>query len=454
MTKTKTKSLNIAKLLAILCPLVYFASYLTRKDYSIVLEAIIQSEHIGKDVAGFVETLSLISYGAGQVISGILGDRFKPQKMITTGLAATVAINIAMPFCPSSLRAVVWFLNGFAQSMLWPPMVRILAATMDKRMYDDTCVNTNIAGISGTVLIYLSSSLLWIGAFKDWRLTFFADAAISAVILAVWIVSFRKIDPDGSLFKIEKKKEFLQSHRIHIYRPKAKKATGKKKSVKKNKKRIAAMYAVNLSDSANNKTKLSIKLLLGSGFIFIALGIILQGMLRDGITDWVPSFIADTFNLQSDKAILKSVALPILGVISLKIIGFINNKFVKEEVRAAGVTFAVGTACCAALLALYTKNQYVTLFASSVIVGTMHAVNLFLVSIVPSKFAKYGLVSTMSGIINSLTYVGSAAAIYGFGFISEHFGWNACVISWVVVAALGTISCFIAVPAWKKFKAR
>ncbi len=422
MTKTKTKSVNIAKLLAILCPLVYFASYLTRKDYSIVLEAIIQSEHIGKDVAGFVETLSLISYGAGQVISGILGDRFKPQKMISAGLAATAALNVAMPFCPSSFRAVVWFLNGFAQSMLWPPMVRILAATMDKRMYDDTCVNTNIAGISGTVLIYLSSSLLWIGVFDNWKLTFFADAAISAVILAVWIVSFRKIDPDGTLFGKEPKD------------------------------RISAQ--VSEIPAKTEKPRLSPRLLFGSGFVFIALGIILQGMLRDGITDWVPSFIANTFSLQSDKAILKSVALPILGVVSLKIIGFINNKFVKEEVRAAGVTFAVGTACCAALLALYTKNQYVTLFASSVIVGTMHAVNLFLVSIVPSKFAKYGLVSTMSGIINSLTYVGSAAAIYGFGFISEHFGWNACVISWVVVAALGTVSCFIAVPAWKKFKAK
>ena len=422
LSKTKPNTIDIAKILSILCPLVYFASYLTRKDYSIVLEAIIQSEHITKDAAGFVETLSLISYGAGQVVSGILGDRFRPQRLITTGLAATIVLNMAMPFCPSSIRAVVWFLNGFAQSLLWPPMVRIMAATMNKKQYDDTCVNTNIAGISGTVLIYLLSSLVWIRIFNSWKLTFLADAGIAAVILAVWLIGFRQMDPEGKLFAKERDQKQIRNEK---------------------------------TETSETKTKLSLKLLLGSGFIFIALGIILQGMLRDGITDWVPSFIADTFQLQSDKAILKSVALPILGVVSLKIIGFINNKFVKEEVRAAGVTFAVGTACCCLLLAVYTQNQYVTLFTSAVIVGTMHAVNLFLVSIVPSKFAKYGLVSTMSGIINSLTYVGSAAAIYGFGFISEHFGgWNACVISWCVIAALGTLVCFIAVPAWKKFKAK
>ena len=147
LSKTKSNTIDIAKLLSILCPLVYFASYLTRKDYSIVLEAIIQSEQITKDAAGFVETLSLISYGAGQVISGILGDRFRPQRLITTGLAATIVLNVAMPFCPSSIRAVVWFLNGFAQSLLWPPMVRIMAATMNKKQYDDTCVNTHTSAV-------------------------------------------------------------------------------------------------------------------------------------------------------------------------------------------------------------------------------------------------------------------------------------------------------------------
>lgn len=415
--KTKTSGqIDIVKLLSFLCPLVYFASYLTRKDYSIVLEAIIQSEGITKDIAGLVETLSLISYGAGQVISGILGDRFKPQKMIATGLAATTVFNLVMPFCPNSyLRAAVWFLNGFAQSMLWPPMVRIMAAVMDQKHYNDTCVNTNIAGISGTIFIYLTSSLLWI-RFFTWKYTFFASAAITAAILAVWVTGMRKIEKNASLF------------------------SGRRESAAK-------------ADENTDKPKLTLKLLLGSGFLFIALGIILQGMLRDGITDWVPSFIANTFHLQSGNAILKSVLLPVLGVISLKIIGFINNKIVKEEVRGAGFTFLIGTLGCCLLLTLYAQNQYITLFTSSVIVGTMHGVNLFLVSIVPSKFAKYGMVSTMSGIINSLTYVGSAAAIYGFGAISEHFGWSACVIAWCVVAALGTLACFIAVNPWKKFKA-
>lgn len=82
----------------------------------------------------------------------------------------------------------------------------------------------------------------------------------------------------------------------------------------------------------------------------------------------------------------------------------------------------------------------------------MHAVNLFLVSILPNRFRKYNIVSTMSGIINALTYVGSALAIYGFGYLSETFGWGACVFSWIVIAALGAHISFLAIKRWQAFK--
>ncbi len=410
MNRPKTASSDIVKLLAILCPMVYFASYLTRKDYSIVMEAIIQSEGISKNAAGFVETLSVISYGAGQVISGFLGDRIKPHHMIATGLSVTILINFAMPFSPASLRAALWFVNGFAQSMLWPPLLRILTTLMDSKTYEDTAVNTNIAGIFSTILIYLSSSLLWIGIFHNWKLTFLMDAAVALVVLLFWLFSMKKIDAALSAGE--------ESHR----------------------------------EEKHESPLLSGRFLFTSGFFLIALGIILQGMLRDGITDWVPSFIANTFDLPSGSAIFKSVVLPLIGVISLKVTGEINRRFVKEEVRAAGWIFILGAALCLLLFGIYTRNQYITLFTASFIVGCMHAVNLFLVSILPNRFAKYGIVSTMSGIINSLTYVGSALAIYGFGFISEKFGWSACVLSWIIIASLGALVCFLAIPSWQRFK--
>ena len=415
LQKKNTGAQYAVKLLGVLCPLVYFASYLTRKDYSIVLQAIIESEGLAKAVAGQVESLAVISYGAGQIVSGVLGDRFKPQRLIMGGLGVTVVCNLLMPFTPAGWRVAVWFVNGFAQSMLWPPLVRIMAAVMDEKQYNTVSANTNVAGLSGTVFIYLSSSLLWLRFFNSWKLTFFVSAGIAAVILVLWIFGFGKLKNVEAL-RFERKE-------------------------KQEKKRAAG--------------KLNVKMLLGSGFLLIALGIIAQGALRDGITDWVPTFISENFPQSSDKAILKSVVLPVIGVISMKLVGIAANRIVREEVRGAGVTFVGAAVLCVCLVLFYSRNEYVTLGISALIVGAMHAINFFLICIVPARFEKYGVVATMSGIINSLTYVGASAGVYLFGRIADNasLGWNAVLVSWAVIAAVGTLACFLAVRPWKLFKA-
>ena len=416
LQKTNTGAEYAVKLLSVLCPLVYFASYLTRKDYSIVLQAIIENEGLTKAAAGQVESLAVISYGAGQIVSGILGDRFKPQRLIMGGLGVTVVCNLLMPFTPAGWRVAVWFVNGFAQSMLWPPLVRIMAAVMNEKQYNDVAANTNVAGLSGTVFIYLSSSLIWLRYFNSWKLTFFTSAGLAAVILVLWIFGFGRL----------KNVEALRFER---------KAAQEKKR--------------------GGEGKLSVKMLLGSGFLLIALGIIAQGALRDGITDWVPTFISENFPQTSDKAILKSVVLPVIGVISMKLVGIAANKIVREEVRGAGVTFVGAAVLCVCLALFYTGNEYVTLGISALIVGAMHAINFFLICVVPARFEKYGVVSTMSGIINSLTFVGASAGVYLFGKIADtpSLGWNAVLVSWAVIAVVGTLACFLAIRPWKLFKA-
>ena len=426
LQKKNTAADSVVRLLSILCPLVYFASYLTRKDYSIVMQAIIENEGLLKAQVGQVESLAVISYGAGQIISGILGDRFKPQRLIMGGLAVTVVSNVLMPLTPANLRVIVWFVNGFAQSMLWPPLVRIMAAVMNDKQYNTVSANTNVAGLSGTIFIYLTSSLLWLRLFDSWQLTFYSSAALAAVILVLWILGFRKMK-DVEALRFDKKK------------------TAPKDDL---------LTADDTSEPGGKKGKLTLKMLLGSGFILIAVGIIAQGALRDGITDWVPTFISNTFSQSSDKAILKSVVLPIIGVISMKIVGISANKWVRNEVTGAGVTFVGSTVLCVCLALFYSHNEYVTLGVSALIVGTMHAINFFLICVVPAKFEKYGIVSTMSGIINSLTYVGASAGVYLFGKIADNetLGWNAVLISWAVIAAVGTAACFLAMRPWKKFK--
>ena len=76
-----------------LCCMVYFMSYLTRMNYSACLAEIQLSLSVSKSAASLPVTGCFITYGAGQLLFGFLGDRFLPRKMIFTGVAGSSACN-------------------------------------------------------------------------------------------------------------------------------------------------------------------------------------------------------------------------------------------------------------------------------------------------------------------------------------------------------------------------
>ena len=92
-----------------------------------------------------------------------------------------------------------------------------------------------------------------------------------------------------------------------------------------------------------------------------------------------------------------------------------------------------------------------TIIVMALMAGSMHGVNLMLISRVPQRYVRYGKVSTVSGIVNSFTYVGSAASTYGFPLIKDSFGWNTVLILWACIAIFGTLFCALSHVKWKKF---
>ena len=87
---------------------------------------------------------------------------------------------------------------------------------------------------------------------------------------------------------------------------------------------------------------------------------------------------------------------------------------------------------------------------SALLTGCMHGVNLMLITQVPKRYKKYGNISTMSGLVNACTYIGSAIASYGIAYVSENFGYKITVLLWFFVALIGTLSCIIAIKRWRK----
>lgn len=400
-----------AKMIALMCTMVYFASYLTRINFAVMMVKICAEMNALKTELAVVVTGLTIVYGAGQVISGIIGDKIKPQYMLTAGLTVASLCNIAMFFCGTiPAMTVVWCINGFAQSMLWPPIVRIMSTYLLDHEYSYAAVRVSWGSSIATIILYTCCPLLL--KVMSWRSIMLICAGVCAVIMITWTV----LNP-----------RFLHS--------------------------AVASSNDKETDSASVQN-VPVPKFAYLPIALIMLGIILQGTLRDGVTNWMPNYLHETFGIAEEESIISTVVQAVFSILSFWCFDFLHRKLFKNEVFCAAVIFG-GSSVCAALLYfanILSSSAAVSLVLMAVIIACMHGINLMLISIVPKRFRRSGKVATYSGILNAFTYIGAALATYGFAAIAENYGWNLTILTWIIIAALGLVVCLIAAPMWKKFR--
>ena len=150
----RIESPKVARLLFLLCWFAYFTSYIGRLNYSSAMTAMIQEAVLTKSQAGFISMVYFFAYGIGQFCNGMLGDRFHPGKMIFTGLAIAAGANLCMGFVSGfGAMAVVWGINGYAQAMIWPPVIRIFAEMVSREQKMKFCVNIVSSQVVGTLAL-------------------------------------------------------------------------------------------------------------------------------------------------------------------------------------------------------------------------------------------------------------------------------------------------------------
>ena len=418
MTKRLTSEKEM-RFLCFLCCLAYFMSYLTRLNYAACMVELQSALGIGKSIAGLPVTMCFLSYGVGQLVCGFLGDRFSPQKMIFGGLAGASACNLAVALFPRmSVIVPVWCLNGFFQSMLWPPMVRIMAEMLDDRWYRLSCVLVSMASSAATIAIYVLTPVCI--RVSGWKAVFIAPAVLGTAAAFFWLVKTLGL---GS---------------------RAEKAEGADGQ------RTESGTAEAGQQSVGRASFSFPRLFAEAPLIFILLAIVLQGTLRDGITTWMPVYMSETFGMSNSSSILSAAALPVFAVFSTLFASFLLSR-IKSEVSTAALLFGAGALSGGLMLMAFDSAPAVCILMMTLITGCMHGINLMLISRVPGHFAGFGKVSTVSGILNAATYVGSSLSTYGFGAVAEGSGWKAVVGLWIAVGILGLASMLCARGKWRRF---
>lgn len=373
---------------------IYVVSYITRLSYSSVIVEMVSATGLSKTKISIAVTASFFAYAIGQLVSGVLGDKIHPKKLITGGLAFASVTNLLIAFCTSPVAlAVIWGINGAAQAFLWPPMIRLMTFHLTEDGYRRATTVVAYGSSVGTVAIYLAAPAV-LTATGDYRSVFIFSAMVGLIALPIWLM----LCPSD---KIE-----------------AKKPTG------------------------NEKKAGVLSIIFTPMMLLILLSIALQGFIRDGISTWMPTFVSESFNIGSNISILSGVVLPIFAIICIRCAELVCSKWLRSPLACAAFFFTVSAVSCTVLITAGKLNPILSVVCLGAVCGSINGVNYALISILPGHFAASGYVSSISGVLNACTYVGSTISSFGTAALSEGGGWYAAELLWLICASLGVVICF------------
>ncbi|MBS5063175.1 MAG: MFS transporter [Hungatella hathewayi] len=460
----KIKEESTIRLLFGACWCVYFSTYLGRLNYSACLNEIILSEGFDKSQGGLIGTCFFLAYGVGQLLSGFLGDRLPPKKLVFTGMAVSALANLGMAVfrSPEAMMAC-WCVNGLFQALVWSPMIRLLYdyLTTERRM--KSCLWLNSTVPLGTMTAY-GLSALFLKITGNWRTMFVMPFVVLLALAFLWLIAMGRVERQA---EVENRGAEKRGPTTAGGPETMGMASGETEAMETGDGMSVGTDAVKMHGTgkpAGGKSSGSgigtreasetgwLGLLCQSGFLFLMFALVVQGALKDGVTTWIPTYISETYGLSGILSITGTMIIPVFNLLGVCLASVVNQRWFREEVRTASAFFGV---CAVSLLVLWLgsgRSMVLSFLMLAVSTTAMMAVNTMLIAVLPSYFGVMGKASSMSGILNSSVYIGGAVSTYGIGLLSGLVGWNRTIFLWLLCAVAAGIICFLVSRVWVKFR--
>ena len=414
------EQLKKSNFLFALCFLAYTFSYFGRYNYSTCLASMTAAGLLDTEFGGIISSAYLIFYGAGQFINGRLGVKVSPKLMVAIGLLGAGTANILMGSMSNKyVFLLVWAANGFFNSMLWSPIIRVFTDWMTQTQRLRAGANISLTIPVGMTLSYVISSFML--KIADWRGVFIACGSLLCIGGGIWIFGISLIKP----------------------------------YIKTMSERNAALISESLDKlkvSDQKKTSLTPKIFFGTGLVFIAIVALFNGSLKDAVLSWAPTYLQDTYAFSDASASLVSTLLPLFSVAGPYVAIFLDKKIFKNEVATSGVMF---TAAALSLIGVVLLKGSLPLLAVTLLACSMccmWAVNTMILTFVPYRYGGLGISSAVTGTLNCMAYIAASSCTTVYGSMAKTQSWQSTVLLWTAFAIGGAVICFVLSGLWKKFR--
>lgn len=380
-----------------LCWLVYTCSYIGKVNYAANINQVMAFYNVDHSAAGLVSTFFFFAYGVGQIVHGLLCKKYNIKWVVLASLTISAMVNLIVGITTNfTLIKFLWMLNGFAMSVLWPCLIRLLSETLAKKeMSRATLVMGTTVGI-GTFFVYATSA-----AFVriNFRFSFYTATAVFVVVAILWVLF--------SSLLIKKASE-----------------EGEREDALSNAGAVAGSNSFNKS------------LILLSIVVLCFYGVA-TNLIKDGLTTWVPSILKEEYKLDDSLSIILTLALPIVAIFGNAFAVSINKKIPDYVLQCAVTFFCAGLITVGIIFGMQSQQLVLTLIGFVVVCLLASSCNSVITSIFPLYMKGKVNSGRIAGILNGFCYVGSTISSYGLGWIADNHGW--LPVFWVLCAVCGVV---------------
>jgi OPA family glycerol-3-phosphate transporter-like MFS transporter len=362
--------------LVILSWLVYVLAYSGRVNLSIAIPWIEEEYGYSKATLGFLASGFFAAYAGGQLINGILGDRFNPRYFISVGLLIAGLGNICFglfPFLP--VMFISWVVNGYFQSMLWGPLLRVISETVPANKRHSAIFIMSTSPSAGYFLSYMAVGK--IALLTKWENAFIAPGLLLAFTAAVWFWRLGRLKNE----------------------PEEK-----------------------LNAGTPRQAGGLLNFIFGRKLYYIIILGVMIGAVRESVALWGPSLLADRGETGMERALYFMSLIPLINISFIVLNGIISKKY--RNPRRSITAFVLLSLVSTILLQIAGNYSFlVLLLMFYLLMASVYSANILMTGYLPLEYRDDGRISSAAGIIDSSFYLGAALAGPAAGAAADRFGW-------------------------------
>jgi len=363
-------------------------------------------------LVGIILTGTKLSYGFGQLINGILGDRFGPRRVATIGLSLSALANLCFGLVGSFPAFLgIWLANGLFQATGAPSRIKVLANWFSPQSRGKMMGFLGTDYVVGNALCWVLSG--WLLVQFSWRAVFIVPAFVLALSAVHFWLRVRNAPEEVGLPTIEE-----------LERMGAEEDVVTEVAIEAREDAHAGWGFVVRQALLNPKVWLV-------GFAYFGVD-----LFRYGFLDWSFAYLVDQ-GAPMGKAVLKIIMLPLVGAAGIIISGWLTDRLGGRRAPVISVMLFISAALAWVFRAIPADgNIWLSLVVLGGIGFFLYGPHLLMGATIAMDLGSRKASATASGVIDWLGYMGAAVAGVGTAWARNNWGWDGAFALWIGAAVL------------------